>query len=58
MPVKRRQIETDRRSYYNKEEWLEVFLDGKGAFFSDNESDDSDDVDENYNENNEQQQLS
>ena len=33
MPVKRRQnlAETDRGSYY-KEEWLEKFLDSKGAF--------------------------
>ena len=36
---------------------LEVFLDGKSAFFNGNESDDSDNDDENYNENNEQQQL-
>ena len=38
--------------------WLEIFLDGKDAFFNDNESDDSDNDGENYNENNEQQQLS
>ena len=38
--------------------WLEVFLDGKGAFFNGNESDGSDNDDENHNENNEQQQLS
>ena len=33
MPVKRTQslAETDRGSYY-KEEWLEKFLDSKGAF--------------------------
>ena len=40
MPVKRRQnlAETDRGSYY-KEEWLEEFLDSKGAFCNGNESD-------------------
>ena len=40
MPVKRRQnlAETDRGSYY-KEEWLEEFLDSKGAFYNGNESD-------------------
>ena len=40
MPVKRRQNfpETDKGSYY-KEEWLEEFLDGKGAFYNGNESD-------------------
>ena len=40
MPVKRRQNlpETDGGSYY-KEEWLEEFLDSKGAFYNGNESD-------------------
>ena len=40
MPVKRRQnlAETDKGSYY-KEEWLEEFLDSKGAFYNGNESD-------------------
>ena len=40
MPVKRRQnlAETGNRSYY-KEEWLEEFLDSKGAFYNGNESD-------------------
>ena len=40
MPVKRRQnlAETDKGSYY-KEEWLEQFLDSKGAFYNGNESD-------------------
>ena len=39
MSVKRRQnlAETDKRSYY-KEEWLEEFLDSKGAFYNGNES--------------------
>ena len=39
MPVKRRLdlAETDRESHY-KEEWLEEFLDNKGAFYSSNES--------------------
>ena len=40
MPVKRRQNlpETDKGSYY-KEEWLEEFLDSKGAFYNGSESD-------------------
>ena len=46
MPVKRRQIETDRGSYYNKEG-------GQKYFWTVKVNDD-----ENYNENNEQQQLS
>ena len=43
--------------YYitKKKEWLEEFLDGKGAFDNGSESDDSDNDDENYNENNDQQ---
>ena len=55
MPVKRRHnlAETDKGSYY-KEEWLEEYLDSKGAFYNGNESDNND---ESYNENNEQQQL-
>ena len=55
MPVKRRQIlaETGRGSYY-KEEWLEQFIDSKGAFCNDTESDNDD---ESCNENNDQQQL-
>ena len=60
MPEESRQnlAETDRRSYYNQEEWLEEFLDNKGGFYNGSESDDSDNDDEIYNENNEQQQLS
>ena len=40
LPVKRRQnlAETDRGSYY-KEEYLEEFLDSKGAYCNGNESD-------------------
>ena len=40
MPPKRRQnlAETDKGSYY-KEEYLEQFLDSKGAFYNSNESD-------------------
>ena len=40
MPVKRRQnlAETDKGSYHKKE-WLEEFLDSKGAFYNVNESD-------------------
>ena len=43
MPEERRQnlAEADRGSYYNEEEWLEEFLDDKGAFYSGIESDDS-----------------
>ena len=52
MPAERRQnlAETDRGSQYNQEEWLDKFLDYKGAFYNGIESDDSDN-DENYNEN-------
>ena len=48
VPVKRRQnlAKTDKGSYY-REEWLEEFLDSKGAFYNGNESDND--------ENNEQQ---
>ena len=45
-------------SNYNKAEWLERFLDGKGAFYNGSESDDSDNDDGNYNKNNDRQQLS
>ena len=40
MPVIRSQnlAETDKGSYY-REEWLEEFLDSKGAFYNGNESD-------------------
>ena len=38
--------ETDRGSYYNHDEWLEEFLDDKGAFYN-GESDHSDNDDEN-----------
>ena len=40
MPVKRRKdlAETDKGSYY-KEEWLEKFLNNKGAFCNGNEID-------------------
>ena len=38
-------------SLYNQEEWLEEFIDDKGAFYDGSESDDSDNDDENYNEN-------
>ena len=43
--------EADRGSYYNQEEWVEEFLDDKGAFYNGSESDDSDNDDEIYNEN-------
>ena len=32
--------ETDWRSHYNQEEWVEEFLDDKGAFYNGSESDD------------------
>ena len=53
MPWEKRQnlTETDRGSYYNQEEWLEEFLDDKGAFHNGSESDDSENHEENYNEN-------
>ena len=53
MPEERRQnlSETDRGSYYDQQQWVERFLDDKGAFYNDNESDDGDNHDENYNEN-------
>ena len=55
MPIKRRQnlAEINRGSYY-KVEWLEKFLDSKGAFYNGNESDNDD---ASYNENNERQEL-
>ena len=39
MPEGRRQNlpETDRESYYNQEEWVEKFLDDKGAFYNGSE---------------------
>ena len=43
--------ETNRGSYCNQEEWMEEFLDDKGAFYNGSESDDCDNNDENYNEN-------
>ena len=53
MPEEKRQnlSETDRRSYYNQEEWVEEFLDDKGPFQNGCESDAGDNDDENYNEN-------
>ena len=53
MPEERRQnlVETDKGSYYNQEKWVKIFLDDRGAFQSDIESDDGDNNDENYNEN-------
>ena len=53
MPEERRQnlAETNRGLFYNQEEWVEEFLDYKGAFYNGSESDDSDNDDENYNKN-------
>ena len=53
MPEERRHNlpETDMWSYYNQEEWVEEFLDDKGAFYNGSESDDGDSDDEKYNEN-------
>ena len=52
MPAKKRQNlpETGRTSYYNEEEWLEEFLDDKGAFYDGSESDDSENDNENCDE--------
>ena len=53
--IKRRQNLAEKARGLNyKEEWLEEFLDSKGAFYNGNESDN---YDESYNENNEQHQL-
>ena len=43
MPEERKQnlAKTDRGSNYNQGEWLEEFLDNKGAFCDRSESDDS-----------------
>ena len=43
MPEERRQnlAEADKGSYDNEEEWLDEFLDDKGAFYNGIESDDS-----------------
>ena len=43
--------ETDRGPHQNQEYWVEEFLDNKGAFYSDYESDDMENDNENYNEN-------
>ena len=53
MPEERRQnlAETNRGSFYTQEEWVEEFLDNKGAFYNGSESDGVDNDDENYNEN-------
>ena len=49
MPKERRQnlTATDRGLYYNREKWLEEFLDHKGTFCNGPESEDEND-DENY----------
>ena len=46
MPEKRRQNLAE-----NQEEWLEEFLDDKGAFYDGSESDDGENDDENYTQN-------
>ena len=53
MPEERRQnlAETNRGSFYNQEEWLEEFLDDKGAFYNSSERDDGDNDGKNYDEN-------
>ena len=53
MPEERRQnlAETNTGSYYNQEEWLEEFLDDKGAFYDGSEIDVSENDDENYTKN-------
>ena len=47
MPEEIRQnlAETNRGSYYNQEEWLEEFLNDKGAINDGSESDDSENDD-------------
>ena len=49
--VKQNLAKTNRGLYYSQEEWLEEFLDNKGAFYDDNESDNSENDDENATEN-------
>ena len=53
MPEEIRQnlAETNRGSYYNQDEWLEEFLNDKGAVSDGSESDDSENDDQNYTEN-------
>ena len=53
MPKERGQnwAEADRGSYCDQEEWLEEFLDDKGAFYDGSENDDSENDDDNYTEN-------
>ena len=43
--------ETDWGSYCNQEEWLKTYLDNKGGFYDDSESDNSENDDDNYAEN-------
>ena len=40
MPREKRQnlAEAGKRSYYNQEDWLEEFLDNKGAFYNGTEA--------------------
>ena len=45
--IRQNLAKTDR-SYYNQEEWLEKFLDDKGAFYDVSESNDSENNNENY----------
>ena len=53
IPEERKQnlAQTERGSYYNQEEWLEEFLDDKGAFYDASESDDSENDGKNCAEN-------
>ena len=53
IPEERKQnlAQTERGSYYNQEEWLEEFLDDKGAFYDVSESDDSENDGKNCAEN-------
>ena len=53
MPEERRQnlAETEKESFYNQAEWVEDFLDNKGAFCNVSDSDDGDNDDENCNKN-------
>ena len=45
--IRQNLAKTDR-SYYNQEEWLEKFLDDKGAFYDVSESNDSENNNDNY----------
>ena len=43
--MKKNLAETDKKTYYDQEEWLEEFLDNKGAFYDGSKSADSENDD-------------